>query len=699
MGVRTLLLSVGLGLITMASGAETVEIVRDEWGVPHIFAETEPGALFGQGYAMAEDRLGTMMKSYRKAIGRMAEYFGSDWVESDFIARVFRHEEVSREGFSQLPPEYQEACRAFVAGVKAFMEEHPERIPDWAIELEPWHLLAFGRYAIWGWPLGQAWGDFERREQARKDEQSDTGEGSNQWAVAARRTADGHVLLLIDPHLSWQDERLFFESHLHGGDLHVYGFNMTGAPYVGLGHNEFIAWAMTTGGPDTADVYEMTLNPQNPTQYQYDGEWRQGTLATIRIPVKTEEGTDWVSREVLYTHLGPVVSVEGEKGYAFRLAYADDVMLGVQIAKMNRARNLGEFLEALAIRSLMPQNVMYGDVYGNIYYQRTGRVPIRPEGYDWSRPVPGNTSATDWRGFHATADLVQILNPHTGWMQNCNISPGTMMADSPLTAERYPLYIYNDRTDRTNGRGRRANALLGELDRMTVEQAIEVALDTYIDGERPFREALLQAAEARPNETEDLSDALSLLREWDGHARQDRVGVTLFVEWKRRLDERRDRIPYDRIQSGEPLDAQAQEAMFQALRETVSYLLEKFGTIEVPWAQVFRARRGEESWPLDGIAGQVGLVTLRAISAHDPDEQGIMWARGGQLCPTVVQLKAGDVRSWSAVPYGQSEDPNSPHYTDQGRRLYAQRRLKDTWFDRRRLEGHVESVRRIEARW
>jgi acyl-homoserine-lactone acylase len=692
----------------MAPNPETIHILRDTWGVPHIYAETELGAIYGQGYAMAEDRLPTMMRAYRKAVGRMAEAFGPDWVEHDYYQRVWRHEQVARARYGDLSPLYQRAGEAFVAGVKRYMAEHPDRgvggnVPEWSIDVQPYHLVALARYVIWGWPLGQAWTDIENAKTSEPPAPPpDDGRGSNQWAVTAQRTAGGHVIALIDPHVAWEDEWLFYESHLHGGDLNAYGFIPTGLPYVGLGHNEHISWAFTTGGPDTADAYELTLRTDGDGQahqYRYDGKWRDLSREKVAIRVKMGDGVQEVTREILSSHHGPVLQVEG-KAYAVRLAYAEAVCVFEQMAQINKSRNLGEFLQAMSMRMMMPQNAMYGDVYGNIYYQRTGLVPIRPEGYDWTRPVPGDTPASEWLGYHDAADLVQLLNPAAGWMQNCNISPGTMTENSPLTADRYPYYLYMDATDGSNPRGRRANELLAAAERMALEDATAIANDTYVHGEAPWRAALLAAYEARPGDsTPLLQQAIDILHDWDGHADKEAPGMTLFYAWRLALDGGQDQLPRADIERGATPPGDVQRALLDALTEVAQELQRRFGRLDVPWGEVYRARRGERSWPIDGVANWNGLVTLRAVHGAEPDEEGVSYIESGQSCTTVVMLKRGDVRSYSVVPYGQSEDPDSPHYTDQGRLLFQERKLKDSWFQRERLEGHIESEQTLMVTW
>jgi acyl-homoserine lactone acylase PvdQ len=434
--------------------------------------------------------------------------------------------------------------------------------------------------------------------------------------------------------------------------------------------------------------------------YRYDGEWRDLTRETVTIRVKEKDGLQEVTRDLVSSHHGPIVEADG-RTYALKLAYAEAVCLFEQMAKVAKAQTLGDFLQAMSMRMMMPQNAMYGDVYGNIYYQRTGLVPVRPEGYDWTRPVPGDTPATEWLGFHDTADLVQLLNPAAGWMQNCNISPGTMTERSPLTADRYPAYLYLDETERSNPRGRQANERLAAAERMTLEEALSIANDTTLHGNAPWREALFAAYEAMQDSTSAplLQQAVDLLRAWDGHADKEGAGMTLYRAWWHALEDARDTLPLASIKRGEALPEDAQQTLVRALIEVAQELQQRFGRLDVAWGDVHRARRGEQSWPVDGVAEWADLVTLRAVHGGEPDEEGVSTIESGQSCTTVVMLKRGDVRSYSVVPYGQSENPDSPHYTDQGRLLFQERKLKDTWFQRERLEEHVESEQTFTVHW
>ena len=185
---------------TLALTAEKVRILRDEFGVPHIFASTPAGAAYGSGYAQAEDRLEEMMRNYRKAEGTMSEVFGETWFRHDYRQRMWRHRQVAEEHYKQLQPETRAVIEAFQGGVKRFMVEHPEQVPAWAPKLEPWQVVALGRFTIWGWPEGEAGGDLQR---AGIQPDPVPYHGSNEWLIAPWRTAMHAPIAVIDPHLSW----------------------------------------------------------------------------------------------------------------------------------------------------------------------------------------------------------------------------------------------------------------------------------------------------------------------------------------------------------------------------------------------------------------------------------------------------------------------------------------------------------------
>lgn len=673
-----------------AKGSRTA-IVRDEWGVPRISGDSMAAVAYALGYAQAEDRLEEILKAYLRAEGRLASAFGSEFLEEDYQARALRHAEVSRARYGELSPQSRAVIEAFVAGIAKYMDEHPEKVPAWGFRPEPPMVVALVRTAAWSWPVGQAFEDLGRALPRPP------GSGSNQWAVSPERTALGCAALAIDPHVPLFGILRWYECHLHGGPLHAYGFAVPGTPIVALGHNDHLAWACTTGGPDTSDIYEVELDRPGGLRYRYDGAWRDVETREIEIPVREGGATRAVRRAVRRTHHGPIVREAGARAFAMKIPYEEEVRLAEEFLAFNLARSLADFRHALELDQFFPQNLMAADVDGNIFYIRTGRVPIRPPGVDPARPIDGGTSKTEWLGLRKQAELVQCLNPIQGFFQNCNIGPDTMMADSPMTPEKYPPEVYNAPRGATNSRGRRAVELLAQSDRLDAAGAIAILLDTGVRGFEGWIAALESSAEtlARENSEERarLAGPLETLQAWDGRMEAESEGATLFYAWKMALRELAPKLELEAAPGPEKLAKPEKLALARALLRAAAELERRFGSARVPWGRVNRLRRGDRDFPVGGASpAHLGFSTLRAVATR-PEADGTLVAVMGQTCPTVVFLEGPEkVRSFSALPFGESDDPASPHFADQAEKLFSPKALKDTHY---RREGELE---RVESR-
>ncbi|HXF05578.1 MAG TPA: penicillin acylase family protein [Blastocatellia bacterium] len=684
----------------MRHAAAEAVIYRDEFGIPHIFADTLEAAAYAVGYAQAEDRLEELLKNYRRATGTMAEVFGPEYFSSDYTQRVWRHAEVSRQRYEQVSPKMRAVIEAFIEGVKAFMKEHPEKVPQWAQEIHPWNVIALSRFIIFGWPLGEAAGDLRR---AGIPVQPPTYRGSNEVLIAPQRTAMRAPIAIIDPHLSWYGEFRFYQVRIYAGDFKVSGVSILGVPIPALGHSQYCSVAMTTGGPDTSDVYEEEINPENPRQYRYDGKWRDMTVRKERIGVKKGDQIDWVDVEIEYTHHGPVVARKDGKAYAMAVPYAEEVGLSDQVYEMMTARNLEEMKKALGRLQLMAQNIMVGCVQGDIYYLRTGRVPIRPKGVDPSRPIPGNTSATEWQGIHPLSDLVQITNPPSGYMHNCNVTPFAMMKDSPLTPEKYAAYpyIYNaSRTAPRHQRGEMMTELLDAATNVTDEQAIEIAFNTQVWYAELWQARLKEAWTRTPDtdKTEDMTVVYSLIQGWNRRSDPDSEGALAYYAFKKGLG------PTLAPLVDPPASVTDQE-LVQAVARAAEWLKTTFGSLRVPYGCYFRVGRqgGKRTWPVGGGSlnsgpNNVGMATIRAIGFSPVGNE--MVGRSGQTSTQIVIL-TNPPRSYSVVPLGHSDDPNSPHWDDQAEKLFSRGRAAPTYFMRRdELLKHVTArkVLRYQAK-
>lgn len=666
-----------------AAHAGKATVYRDNFGIPHIYADSPAEAAYGLGYAAAEDRLEDIYENVRIAIGNAAEFFGEKYLETDYGMKLVRNAEFCQKHFETAPELLRLISTGYVEGIKAFAAEHPERVPEWKLDLEPWHPAAIGRAMVLRWPLGTLMDDLNGKPE--KPEFT-----SNEMAIAPSRTADKCAVLLTDPHLSWENLAVFHEARVHIGDpkkdgISMCGFFILGSPLLGLGHSAHVAWAMTTGGPDTSDVYMLKLNPAIPTQYEYEGKWEYMKPRFIRIPVKGEAQPRQMP--AMDTRFGPLMAEPDTKNnvaYAGKTPYMESSGMFEQTWAMITAKNAEEFYQALKMNQLMEQNLMYADRAGTIGYARVGRTPIRPEGYDWSRPVPGHTKATEWLGLYDIDDHVRIVNPPTGYMQNCNISPANMFVGSPMTADKYSEHVYNVSWDKNNPRGKRMTALLDADTEITKEEAIAITMDVYDILAKPWQDALKAANDAHGAEVltdTDCKQAMADLLAWDGQFEQTSVAAPVMERLRLAT---RDHIDVAAIADGKPLSAEDQKELLSILHAQIEEMKKLYGKAQVTWGEVHVVGRNGNFYPYDGAdfgGGPTFTETVRDVdSSEQPKGSGKYVADGGCGSTLIAFLYPDRIESYSSVPWGVSNQPSSPHHTDQAREIFSKRKMKPTYF-------------------
>jgi len=700
--VRTMLgrgiAAAGMTLLAASAPAGEATLYRDTWGVPHVYADTEAAGYFALGYAQAEDRLEDIYLAIREATGRMAEVKGKGALENDYLMRLFHNDTIHATYLETAPRHVQEAIRGFAAGVRAYAAEHPDEAAEVKVEIADWHPLAVGRAMILRWPIGTMMGDLRNSPEPVKPAM-----GSNQWAVAPSRSADGRAILLSDPHLTWEGLAVLYESRLHAGSMHTCGWSLVGTPMMAIGHNERTGWALTTGGPDTSDVYRIEIRNDPRLEYRYDGVWKPMREGEFTFRVKD---ADPVRATFRYTHLGPVISgidLEKKVAYVGASPYTEQVGLYEQFYAMGMAKNVAEVNAALERHQYNEQNVMSADVDGTIAYVRNGATPVRPEGYDFKRPVDGTTSKTAWTKLHPQADLVTIVNPEQGYMQNCNISPANMMVGSPLQPERYPAHVYNTTWDQNNPRGRRAIELLHNDSSVTPEEAKQYALDVHDRIARMWQAELRRAYEADPALAADaeVKRAVEVILAWDGEYLPESRGAALLKFWRLACGEKIDLHP---LHAEGRLDDAARKEAMTLFRATIDSMKERYGRWDIPWGEAHVVGRGARYFPAPGADFDRGdkesnfsETLLDVKSKEDPTDPGRFIAHSGSMAVILMFFGPDGVESFTCTPWGQSAHPESPHYVDQAEKLYSKREMKNTWWKKEDLLRNVESEKTF--RW
>lgn len=685
-------------LVACPLQAQQATLYRDTWGVPHVYSDDQASGMYALGYAQAQDRLRDIYLAVRTAVGRMSEVQGKDMLQQDYIMRLTRNDTMHEGYLAQAPEQLRTNMRAFVAGIQSYIEQHPDEAADVAIELKPWHPLAVGRAMILRWPIGTVMDDLKKGSEPIKPPM-----GSNQWAVAPSRSADGSAILMSDPHLTWEGLAVLYEARVHAGDLHMNGYYLIGSAMLGIGHNEHVGWALTTGGPDTSDVYKIKFRLAPKPEYQYDDQWKPIKIESFKIPVKDDKP---VVRPAFYTHLGPVISEpDMAAGTAFVAAspYFDQTGLYQQFYDMCQVKDVHEFNEVLGRHQYNEQNVMSADVKGNISYVRNGATPIRPEGYDWSRPVDGTTSKTAWKGIHPQSDLVHIINPPQGYMQNCNISPANMMVDSPLTPDKYIPYVYNVSWDRNNPRGMRTIELLHNDDSITLDDAQRITMDVYDILAKKWQNELKAALDQAGSKYQDRADfqaATAAMLAWDGNFTPEATATVLYKFWRLKCGQQLDLAPLGKDQ---PLTEEVRTKMLDLLADTITQLTEQYGRWNVPWGQVHVVGRSGKYFPVGGAdfdsgdkSANFSETLLDVRGEPDKGQPGRYIANNGSMAMIVMMFDKDGVRSFTCTPWGQSGHEDSPHFMDQGEKLYSERKMKPTWWSKSELLDNIESTTQLQ---
>jgi acyl-homoserine lactone acylase PvdQ len=663
--------------------ARSVTIYRDSYGVPHIFAKADAGAVFGLTYAMAEDNFWQLETDYIGLIGRRAEVDGPAGLMADVLVRAWEVEKRSKEQYEHGSAELRSICDAFAAGINYYLAKHPEVHPRLLAHFEPWFALAEEHHGPWGTGIAMA----ERRQAfpelaaapATGLRPPDPNEGSNMWAVSPARSRDGHALLLINPHVGFFGGGQRYEAHLHSGQgLDVSGFAMLGAPYIWSGHNRYLGWSHTNNYAQTADVYRETFDvPGDPLAYRYGSGHRRAEEWTETIRVKLDSGVE--ERKVTFrkTHHGPILGRRDGAALAVRAA---TVVEGGRLEEswaVDKARNLREFQAALARRAYTGSNTIYADVKGNIYYLHGDAVPRRSPKFDWTEPLDGSNPETEWQGLHKIDELPQVLNPESGWVQNCNSTPflTSAEADSPRR-DRYPLYMA---PEPDTPRSQRSRAILGGTEKFSFEEWARLGLDTKI-GIAAARIAELSAAlkQVDAARAAKLADLVAAIEQWDQVGRNDSIAATLFV----RTEEAR----------------RAGAGPVEALEKVKADLEAAWGTWRVPWGDVNRLQRVHTSGRLEPFSDDKPSVPVPGA----PTFTGTIFTFGtrggpglkrqyGTVGDTYISVvdfgKKPEARS--LLVFGQSADPASPHFFDQAK-LYSTQQFKPAWFTLPEIRRHLE---------
>ena len=704
--------------ITLPERIYTAEIIRDDFGVPHIYGKTDADVAYGVAVAHAEDDFFTLQDVIAMSRGRYGAIAGEEGAAFDYAYHLLDARGLAEREYPRLPEDTRALFDAYAAGLNEYAAAHPGEVKlgnlfpvdgtDVAAGFALRQPFFFGlgniiEPLVSGKPLNREHGpaipvadggsaaptaDGSETPSERAPDQARAhplpwGEdgalaGSNAFAVTPEKSG-GPTILVSNSHQPWRGGVAWYELVVESEEgWHYAGANFPGSPFPFLGHNEHLGWTNTVNTPDMVDVYRLEMS-EDESRYRIGGEWRDLEATTVTLPVKLGPVTLPIRRTVYRSVHGPVI--RNDDGF-FAIRYGGIGNLGQLDAyyRLNKATDLEQFETILARMDIPSTNFIYGDKAGNIAYIYNAALPDRVKGYDWRNILPGDDPRAIWSGPVSYERLPRYVNPASGWIYNANNAPYTAAgAGSDLSPQDFAPELGVE-LKQTN-RSRRAWKLMSEaetLDRATLEA---IKYDTAYDRAGYVARLWDELQALDLSDEAELADARDMLMGWDFTAdsvgRADALALLMIREF---MSSSYQNKPWPDVRD--------------ELARQVAHLTEHFGRIDPPMGEVLRLRQGDVDLPLDG-----GSDTLRASTTWDVDEDGRLSVRHGDSFIQWVEWLPGErVSSRSIQPFGAATTrPASPHYTDQAM-LFVQHRLKPVHFWRDDVVAHAASRKTVTNR-
>jgi len=647
-----------------------------------------------------------ILENYGKSRGRAAEYWGEIFHDLDRYVCTIGVPILAAKTYQEASGKDLAEIDAFAAGMNAYAEAHPDEMDDRlevVLPLSGQDVLAYIMYAAYfGIYVPPDMIDGFRQQYLGNDQASGTEQvvspTSNAWVIGPSKSKSGHSLMLSNPHAPWpnlpgQEHLIFYEAHLVGPDVDIYGIGLVGIPGLGFGFNDFKGWTFTSVPFDVVDFYELTLIEDG---YLFDGEVKPFETESYILKVKQEDDTMREEPLVVRRSIhGPVIVEKGNKAVAVQSPIPTDPLKD-QFWNMAKADNLDEFLTALEPQEIGPTNILYADREGNIMYTLAGIFPDRPEGdYDWSGVIRGDTSATLWRGKLPYSGMPRVINPETGYLQNANEPPWTITLPSGLDPADYPadwlgFEVYP--------RAARSLEMITARDTFSMEDIMADKFSTHsLIADRVLGDLIAATAYS---ESELVKEAADVLAAWDRSFDADSYGAVLFTFWAMQyepnilgnalLPEEAYAVPTDPTQPFDTPMGLADPATAVAALEAAAYMVQgAFGSMYVPWGEFFRFQLGAQNLPGFGVGIGPGNFGSFTPNVAMPQANGTLATVYGDTWVAVIEF-SDPVRAMAVMSYGNSTQQDSPHLGDQ-LPLYANKEYRPIWRTRADIEANLES--------
>lgn len=659
-----------------------IDIVRDKWGVPHIFGKTDAETAYGLAWANAEDDFNTMQKLLLAVKGRLAEVDGKGGAVLDFLAFISGAEQVVNDNYDKtFSAGYKKVLEAYTAGLNAYAAAYPQEVLRKGLfPISPKDIIQ--EFVVTNMLLTSAYLDVQKIFLGEIKNYENRPSGSNAFAFDTSRTADGKTYLAINSHQPLNGLFSWYEAHLYSDEgLNILGGLFPGAVNVFVGTNPYLGWACTLNHPDLDDVYKLQINPKNHLQYWFDGHWE--TLQVRKKTIKVKLGPVIIPYTKTFYWSKYGTTIKGKTGYySIRFPANMDIASPEQLYHLNKARCFTEWKNIMNTNHVPGVNFIYADRTDTIFYVSQAELPYRDPNYNWLKVLPGNTSKTLWEPcFHPFNELPQVLNPKCGYLLNTNNSCFNVTGDgdNPDPKKYDVTFGYGPEH---NNRSIMAHYLISKYKKLTYEDFKRIKYnrsfnDSFYDFGMDNARLMFNLD---PKKYPDIADALKVINQWNSQSDANNMQAALLTFSVYPI--------IDRISSrGTNYESNyfTEKEYAEGIREGKKHMLKYFGSLTVPLGAVQKHVRGNVELPVGG------MPEVLAATISQPYKNGMRKTFVGDSYIELVRYSKDTVEIESVNAYGASAKPNSPHYTDQ-MQMFVDQKLKPMTLDKAKIYKDAERI-------
>jgi acyl-homoserine-lactone acylase len=702
--------------------AAAITIIRDNWGIPHVYGKTDADAVFGLLYAQCEDDFKRVEMNYIEKLGRKSEVLGEKELYNDLYVRLIIDSADAVADYNKAPLWLKQLMNAWADGINYYLYTHPQVKPALLTRFKPWYTLLWTDGSIGAISTGDvteqdvknfysnnlmlssvAFNETEVTDElVITNRERKHFDGSNGFAIAPAKTENGNAILYINPHTTF-----YFRPEVHVNSeegLNVYGAVTWGQFFIYQGFNENCGWMHTSSNVDVSDMYAEQLKKQgNGYVYKYNNKWLPVKEKSIAIKYRQDNLLVTKTFATYFTHHGPVMAKRGNQIISVKSNNRD--MKGLMQSWLRtRAKGLEDYKKVMELKANTSNSTVFADSKGNIAYWHGNFVPVRDKKLNWGKVMDGTTSATDWKGLHTVEQVIHVYNPSTGWIQNCNSTPFTVSGTASPLKKNYPRYMA---PDGENFRGVNAARILSKENKFNIDKMIAAGYDTYLAAFEILVPALIKKFDANVNDSNyaSLVDPMKLLKQWDYRVGENSVATALAIEWAQLLGPGIRKVyiedgEVDQVKATQLfVDSATAAQILNPLKIVVNNFKAKFGKWDVAWGELNRFQRvsndiqqqyddSKESVPVAFASSAWGM--LPAYNSNYYPGTKLRYGTSGNSFVCAVEF-GKRIKAKSVLAGGVSGDVNSPHFKDQ-LRMYTQGKFKEVLFYKEDVEKKAEKV-------